>query len=113
MGVQILLTTCSTQEEAESLGQRLVEERLAACATAVPGATSLYRWQGKLMRDAECLLLLKTAADRVPEVQSRLHELHTYECPEFIVLAVDSASAPYEAWVSEAVRVQPRGAKDG
>ena len=109
MAIRLVLSTCSTQDEAESLGRQLVEERLAACATALPGAVSVYWWEGTAVRQGECLLLLKTTADRVAQLEGRLHELHSYDCPEFLVLDVPAASGPYAKWVHESVGSEHAG----
>ena len=91
---RIVLTTAANPEEAARLGRKLVEERLAACATAIPGAQSIYRWKDQIESTAETLLLLKTEVDRLSALAARLHELHSYETPEFIVLTVESGSQP-------------------
>jgi periplasmic divalent cation tolerance protein len=95
----IVMTTAASTEEAARLGRTLVEERLVACATLVPSVQSIYRWQGKIESSAETLLLLKTAADRLPGLEARLHELHSYQTPEFLVLTIQSGSHPYLAWL--------------
>ena len=102
--MQLVMSTCASTEEAESLGRRLVEERLAACATVLPNVISQYWWGSRLERETECLLLLKTTSDRVPALQVRLLELHSYECPEVLVLRVESANPAYEEWVRTSVR---------
>jgi periplasmic divalent cation tolerance protein len=76
-----------------------VEERLAACATIVPAVESIYRWEGKIESAGETLLLLKTAAERLDALRSRLLALHSYETPEFLVLPVESGSEAYLAWM--------------
>lgn len=101
---RIVLTTTASPEEAARLGRTLVEERLAACATLIPAVQSIYRWQGQIESSAETLLLLKTARDRLPALEARLHELHSYETPEFLVLAVESASHSYLAWLEASLR---------
>lgn len=101
---RIVLTTAATPEEAERLGRTLVEERLAACATLIPAAQSIYRWEGKVESAAETLLLLKTAAAQLPALEARLHELHSYQTPEFLVLAVESGSQAYLDWLMAALR---------
>jgi periplasmic divalent cation tolerance protein len=60
---------------------------------------SLYRWQGKLERDTERQMVIKTTRDRVPALEARLTQLHAYELPEFLVLSVDDASLAYVKWV--------------
>lgn len=99
INARIVLTTASSRDEAERLGRILVEERLAACATLMPGAESIYRWEGKLESDAETLLLLKTEAGRLDQLEARLHALHSYTTPEFLVLRVDSGSRAYLEWL--------------
>ena len=59
----VALVTAGSQAEAERIASALVEEGLAACVNVIPGVVSLYRWQGKLQRDAECLLVAKTRRD--------------------------------------------------
>ena len=102
--IQIVVTTCENVKDAEKLGSRLVEERLAACATALPGAVSHYRWEGRSERSEECVLLLKTTTEAVAALERRLYELHDYEVPEFVVLPPLYVGAAYGAWVEESVR---------
>ena len=101
---RIVMTTVASPEEAARLGRTLVEERLAACATLIPAVESIYRWQGQIESSAETLLLLKTAIDRLPALEARLHELHSYQTPEFVVLAIESGSHPYLAWLEASLR---------
>ncbi len=100
MDARIVLTSAASREEAERLARTLVEERLAACATLIPGAQSIYRWEGKIESSAETLLLLKTEAGRLAEIEARLHALHSYTTPEFLVLRVDAGSRPYLDWLA-------------
>ena len=102
---RIVLTTVASPAEGVRLGRTLVEERLVACATLVPAVESIYRWQGKIESSAETLLLLKTTGDRLPALEARLTELHSYQTPEFVVLAIESGSHPYLAWLEASLRV--------
>jgi periplasmic divalent cation tolerance protein len=101
---RIVLTTVANPEEAAKLGRTLVEERLAACATMISGVQSIYRWQGKVESSTETLLLIKTGQEHLAALEARLHELHSYETPEFLVLEVDAASQPYLDWMQESLR---------
>jgi periplasmic divalent cation tolerance protein len=105
---RIVLTTVVSPEEAARVGRALVEERLAACATLLPSAHSIYHWKDQIESSAECLLLLKTACDRLPALEARLHELHSYQTPEFLVLSVEAGSHPYLAWLDASLR-EPEG----
>ena len=96
---RIVLTTAANPEEAGQLGRTLVEERLAACATLIPAVESIYRWKGNIETSAETMLLLKTSAELIPALEQRLHALHSYETPEFLVLPVESGSEAYLQWM--------------
>lgn len=101
---RIVLTTAANADEAGRLGRTLVEERLAACATVIPGAHSIYRWRGEIESSSECLLLLKTSPDKLAALEIRLHEIHSYQTPEFIVLNVESGSSQYLEWLQSSLR---------
>jgi periplasmic divalent cation tolerance protein len=101
---RIALTTAATVEDARRLGRALVEERLAACATAVPGAESIYHWQGRIETAAETLLVLKTTAEKIEALEARLKELHSYQTPEFLVLEIERGSWPYLQWIEASLR---------
>jgi periplasmic divalent cation tolerance protein len=100
---RIVLTSASP-EQAALLGRALVEEGLAACATLMPGVESIYRWQGQIEASAETLLLLKTGHEQLAALEARLHELHSYETPEFLVLPVESGSTAYLEWLQASLR---------
>jgi periplasmic divalent cation tolerance protein len=101
---RLVLTTASSLEEADRLGRILVEERLAACATLIPMVQSIYRWKGALESSNETMLLLKTVSPQLAALEARLHGLHSYETPEFLVLAVDSGSHAYLAWMTSSLQ---------
>jgi periplasmic divalent cation tolerance protein len=96
----LVLMTAPDAAVAARLGEALVAESLAACATIVPSVTSIYRWQGAVHTDAEAQVLLKTQHARVPALLRRAAELHPYDVPELLALPVE-ASAAYGAWVRE------------
>jgi periplasmic divalent cation tolerance protein len=101
---RIVLTTAANHDEAARLAGTLVEERLAACATLIPTVESVYRWEGQVESSTETLLLLKTAADQLAALEARLHELHSYQVPEFLVLNVESGSHAYLEWLLASLR---------
>jgi periplasmic divalent cation tolerance protein len=103
---RIVMTTVASAEDATRLGRTLVEERLAACATVLPSAHSIYSWQGKIELSDETLLLLKTAIDELPALESRLQELHNYETPEFLVIEIEAGSKSYLKWLNENLGTQ-------
>jgi periplasmic divalent cation tolerance protein len=101
---RIVLTTAANPGEARRMARALVEERLAACVTLLPAAESIYRWRGRIELASETLLLLKTRLDQLPALEARLHALHSYETPEFLVLAVESGSPAYLDWLQASLR---------
>ncbi|MGA9668685.1 MAG: divalent-cation tolerance protein CutA [Terracidiphilus sp.] len=102
--IQIVLTTAASPDEANRLGRTLVEERLAACATLIPAVQSIYHWEGRVESTTETLLLLKTGPDQLAALETRLHQLHSYQTPEFLVLGVEAASQAYLDWLQAALR---------
>lgn len=103
----IVLTTTGGPEEARRLGRTLVEERLIACATLIPSVESIYTWKGEVETSAETLLLLKTTEPNLSALEARLHALHSYETPEFLVLPVEATSRAYLEWMRHSL--QPSG----
>ena len=101
---RIVLTTVASAEEAAELGRTLVDERLVACATMIPSVQSIYRWKGEIESATETLLMLKTGPDQLAALEARLRELHSYETPEFLVLAVESGSNSYLDWLQANLR---------
>lgn len=88
------------------MAQTLVEERLAACVNIVPGVRSVYRWQGRLERDDESLIMIKTTAQRYGALQDRLRSLHPYELPEIVAVPITTGLADYLHWIGEATTPQ-------
>jgi periplasmic divalent cation tolerance protein len=99
--VVVVLSTVPDDESAEKIARTLVDERLAACVNVLPPMTSIYRWKGNVERDIERQMVMKTTRAKVDALRERLAELHSYELPEFVVLAVDAGSDGYLAWVQE------------
>jgi periplasmic divalent cation tolerance protein len=96
----ILLTTAGSQAEAERLAEILVHRRLAACVQLLP-ITSFYTWQGKIQRDAEILMLIKTTSANYAQIEIAIRENHSYEIPEIIQVAVEKGFRPYLDWIEE------------
>src|SRR6185503_21121002 len=97
----IVLTTMPDDARADELARTLVDERLAACVNVHGPMTSTYRWKGKVERDAERQLVIKTTRARLPAVEERLRRLHPYELPELIVIGPEGGSDAYLRWVGE------------
>jgi periplasmic divalent cation tolerance protein len=101
---RIVLSTAGSEDEARRIAQHLVEHRLAACVNIVPQIESVYRWQGKMESSREWLLLIKTSSERFSAVRDAIHELHSYDLPECIVVNIENGSAEYLQWLESSVR---------
>ena len=99
----VVLMTAGSQEEAERIAQALVAEGLAACVNVVPGVTSIYRWEGKVQRDQEWLLVAKSRRDALDRLVERVRALHSYDVPEIIALPLAGGSEPYLRWLDSVV----------
>jgi periplasmic divalent cation tolerance protein len=99
----IVLTTVPEGDLGDTIARRLIEERVAACVNVCAPMTSLYRWRGIVERETERQLVIKTTREHVPAVRACIAELHSYELPEFLVLAVEEGSTAYLDWVQREV----------
>jgi|SRR5208282_3525231 len=97
---RMVLTTIGSKEGAEKLAQQLVERRMAACVNIVGPIRSVYRWKEKIEQEEEYLLLIKTTAGHAARMQTTFQELHPYELPEHVELAIDGDSEAYLAWLT-------------
>jgi periplasmic divalent cation tolerance protein len=101
---RLVLTTAGSQEEAKKIALELVERRLAACVNIVPQIQSVYRWQGKVETTDEWLLVIKSSHERYDAVESAIRELHSYEVPECISIAITEGSPKYLEWLAGEVK---------
>jgi periplasmic divalent cation tolerance protein len=103
-GVVVALTTLPDPASASRIGTILVEERVAACVSRIPGVVSIYRFEGAVHEDAETVLLIKTTRGRVRDLEQRLGQLHPYKVPEFVVLDAAAVSGAYASWLRSVVQ---------
>lgn len=101
---KIVLTTAGSQEEARKIAQALIERRLAACVNILPSVESVYRWKDNAETAQEWMLLIKTTGTAFAEVQAAIGELHSYELPECVLLAIEDGSPEYLKWITDSVR---------
>lgn len=107
--VVVGFTSFPDEEIAGQIGTHWVESQLAACVTLLPGARSIYRWEGKTERAAEVLALLKTTRGRLAGLEASLRDLHPYELPEWIVLGSEDGSETFRDWVRRQTTVDKAG----
>ncbi|HMT07427.1 MAG TPA: divalent-cation tolerance protein CutA [Pyrinomonadaceae bacterium] len=96
----LVLTTLPNIQEAESLAEMLVTAKLAACVQILPPMTSVYVWEGKLQKESEHLLLIKTLPEKYDEVEAFIAANHSYDVPEIVAIDAARVSAKYLGWLS-------------
>jgi periplasmic divalent cation tolerance protein len=95
----LIYTTWLAVADAETAGRALVERRLAACVNILPGMISHYRWEGKVERAEEAVMIVKTRASLVDAVSEAVRELHSYDTPAILVMPLESVEQTYLAWL--------------
>ncbi|KPK59948.1 MAG: hypothetical protein AMJ59_08770 [Gammaproteobacteria bacterium SG8_31] len=101
--VIVAFSTCRDPAQGRALADQLVSSGLAACVNLVPGIVSVYRWQGEVQSDNECLMIIKTTAESTPALQDWILKQHPYELPEFVAVPVCDGLPDYLQWVADQV----------
>ena len=92
-------TTWPSTVEAEQAGRALVERRLAACVNILPGMVSVYRWEGKIERGEEAVMIVKTRATLAGAVEQAVKALHSYTTPAILTMPLESVEGTYLGWI--------------
>ena len=100
----VVLVTAASKNECRKIAKHLVEERLAACVNITPAIESVYRWEGKIARDQEYQLFIKSTRELFPEIKAAVSALHSYHTPEIICLPIIEGSRNYLQWVGDSVK---------
>lgn len=107
MAARFIYITAANPEQARLIGEALVAERLAACANILSPMQSIYRWEGKIQRDTEAVLIAKTRAALVERVIARVRALHSYTVPCVVSLAVDAGNPDFLDWIDRETTPPP------
>jgi periplasmic divalent cation tolerance protein len=99
----VVVTTVGTEEQAYEIAREIVARRQAACVNIVPGIRSIYRWKGKICKDGELLLIIKTLEGEFEAVSSTIRELHSYELPEILAFDVGRGEQRFLEWITASV----------
>jgi periplasmic divalent cation tolerance protein len=102
--VRVVLVTCGTLAEGRRIARRVVSCRLAACVNIILSPVeSIYTWKGKAERTREYLLVMKTASERLAELEREVKRIHSYDVPEFISIPITEGSREYLSWLDASV----------
>lgn len=102
----IVFVTVGKEKEAIRISNTIVSERLAACVNIVPQIQSFYTWKGKLVKDKESLLIIKTRANLFNRLKKRILSLHSYEVPEIIFIPIQKGLKSYLDWIGKVTRLE-------
>ncbi len=99
----VVLTTAPNTNEAETLAEAIINAKLAACAQILPQMTSVYVWEGKVQRESEHLLLIKTLPEKWDELAAFITANHPYDVPEIVAVDAEKVTQPYRDWLTSAL----------
>ena len=105
----VVFITAPHSEEAARLADMLIGRSLAACVQVLPEMESVYRWQGKIERQKEVLVIAKTTKAKFAELEKEVRSIHSYETPEIVALPLTAGSVPYLEWLNASVTDEPEG----
>ncbi len=100
----LMISGAPTEKEAEKIAQTLVEGRLAACVNIIPRVNSFFYWEGKLCREKEAMILIKTTSQKSRIIMNKIKKVHSYKVPEIVFLKVDGGEKNYLDWVKRVIR---------
>ena len=100
----VILCTAPDEATAQELAALMLAEKLAACVTILPGATSLYYWEGKMEQEYEVQMLLKSDIEHQEALIACLKSHHPYQTPELLVLPVTYGDSDYLSWLYASLR---------
>ena len=101
MSVNLIYVTAGSVEEARTIGNKLVSDRLAACVNIIDNVSSMYWWEGEIQDDKEVILIAKTKESLVPELVEKVRSMHSYSCPCIVSLPILNGNRAFLDWVVE------------
>lgn len=97
----MVLSTVPSREEGLRIAEHLIDNRLAACVSLTSPILSLYRWKGKVNRDEEFILFIKTRGSLYKKLEGEIVKLHPYDTPEVISIPIQEGWEKYLQWLQE------------
>jgi periplasmic divalent cation tolerance protein len=103
----LLVLITAPESDSEKIAKTLVKESMAACVNIISGIKSIYSWKGKIEKDDEDLLLVKTRAEHLENLTQKVIAIHPYEVPEVIALSLEAGATPYLQWIDQVIGNSP------
>ncbi|MDR1461231.1 MAG: divalent-cation tolerance protein CutA [Campylobacteraceae bacterium] len=103
MSYIIIFTTTADKESAQKIADELLEKNLAACVSFTP-IFSNYKWQGRIQREKEIEIQIKTKAKLYKKVEETIKSLHMYETPQIIAVAIKQGCNNYLEWIDKSLK---------
>ncbi len=100
----LVYSTFPSESEASDLAEKLIKQKLIACANIIPSMTSVYQWKGKMQTEKEAVFIGKTTKARYEEVQKFIQDHHSYECPCVLQIKIEDGSTPFFQWIEEQIK---------
>ncbi len=110
MGDSLLVyCTFPNVESAESMARALVDQRLAACVNVLDSVRSVYRWEGEVCAETECMTIAKTTVSCFELLKAHILKLHPYDCPEVVAVKIEHGHDDYLRWIAAETRTDDPG----
>jgi len=94
--------------EAKKIAVRLIDEKEVACANILDSVESMFWWKGKVEKEKEVFIILKSSKDFLDKIIKTIKCLHSYSNPEIIALPIIGGSAEYLQWIDESLQISPK-----
>ena len=94
-----IYVTVELLQEAEKIGTRLVESKLAACVNIIKNIDSIYEWEGKIEKNSEHILIIKSRVECFDQVKAEVLAMHSADCPCIVQLPIEQIHPPFLEWI--------------
>ncbi|WP_264736203.1 MULTISPECIES: divalent-cation tolerance protein CutA [unclassified Wolbachia] len=105
----LIYTTFSSFEEAKTVSEELLNEKLIVCVNIFPEVNSLYLWEGKISNSCEVVAIMKSKNDQVDKIVEKIEAMHSYDQPAIAVMSIEKANKSFTNWANSVIDVSSIG----
>ncbi|WP_341822194.1 divalent-cation tolerance protein CutA [Wolbachia endosymbiont (group A) of Ischnus inquisitorius] len=105
----LVYTTFSNFEEAKTVSEELLNEKLIVCVNIFPEVNSLYLWEGKISNSCEVVAIMKSRNDQVDKIVEKIEAMHSYDQPAIAVMPIEKANKSFTNWANSVIDVSSIG----